>query len=182
MTKPRKRKQTTTTTEETAWIRGLYQEFTDQVTRYHGFTNRLHELEARIELTEKLLCLTREQFRDEVAKAETAAPGDWEKVFNSVRFVGVRLVDACLTLLQERKKLTSQQLLKGLNIGMFRFRSNAPLREIHAALLRQRRVKKEDDTWMWVGGPEAITMRPPITKGVTMPPVEDSSEAGTDAA
>lgn len=141
-----------TTVESTYFLRGLWTEFHDQVHKYGDLTATLREMEARVELAEKTLCLTRDHLAMTVEKTECAVPNDWGKVFNSVRFVGVRLTDACITLLREHKRLTQTELLENLNSGMFRFRTNAPLREIHAALLRQRQnVKREGDTWIWTG-------------------------------
>jgi len=100
-------------------------------------------------------------------------------MFDEVRFVGVRLVDACHALLQERNKMTTAELLKELNAGMYRFRTNSPLREIHAALLKQRRAKKVGDQWIWVGGGEQIPMRlrvQPVTTTVDV--TEEAKKAG----
>ena len=71
-----------------------------------------------------------------------------------VRFVGMRLVDACVTVLQEHRKLTPVKLLDAINEGTFRFRTNAPLREIHAALLRHPHVKREGNYYLWSGPKE----------------------------
>ena len=77
-----------------------------------------------------------------------------QTVFNKIRFVGVRLADACQALLQEKKKLTPEQLLSALNDGMYRFRTNSPLREIHAALLKQTWADKVGAAYVWKGGTE----------------------------
>jgi hypothetical protein len=152
---------TVATHEAQSWIDGLFQEFSRHVDRYNELTGLQLSLQARLELSEKTLCLTRDHLASAIAQAGAAgAPCNWKPLFNEVRFVGVRLVDACTTLLQEQKKLTSEQILKGLNAGMFRFRTNSPLREIHAALIQQRRrTKKVGDTYVWLGGEEQIPMR-----------------------
>jgi len=79
------------------------------------------------------------------------------------RFVGMRLADACLALLREHKRLTHTEMLNALNIGMFRFKTNAPAREIHGAMLRQPYVKRTSDGWIW-NGPDDIeaTVPPPL--------------------
>jgi hypothetical protein len=142
------------TTEATAFLGGLFSEFKQQTEKYHHLTAQLLSLEAQIELAEKTLCLTRDHFAMTINKTEGAVPNDWEKELHKVRFVGVRLADACKLLLQEKKKLTPDQFLDGLNDGMFRFRTNSPLREIHAALLRQSFAEKRDSAYVWVGKPE----------------------------
>ncbi len=142
------------TTEATAYLGGLFGEFQEQTQKYHSLTAQLLSLEAQIELAEKTLCLMRDHLAMAIEKTEGAVPNDWEKVLHKVRFVGVRLADACNVLLQEKKRLTSEQLLHELNNGMYRFRTNAPLREIHAALLKQSFVEKRGSMYFWIGKPE----------------------------
>ena len=142
------------TMEATAFIRGLFHEFQEQTQKYQNLTAQLFSLEGQIELVEKTLCLTRDHLAMTINNAESVVPNDWDKVFHKVRFVGVRLADACKVLLQEKQKLTPEQLLQGLNGGMFRFRTNSPLREIHAALLRQSFAKKAGAAYEWLGESE----------------------------
>jgi hypothetical protein len=149
--KARTERKVVPTSASDAFLRGLHGEFVEQVNRYHGLTAHLLELEARVELAEKQLCLTRDHFKMVIEKTEGAIPHDWETVLKQVRFVGVRIADACVALLSERKKMTPVELLDALNRGMFRFRTNTPLREIHAALLRQQHVKRIGDVWIWEG-------------------------------
>ncbi len=169
------------TLEATSWLEGLAVEFQEQVKRHSALTKQLLQLDARITMSEKALCAMRDQLQLGIAESDSVLPRDWEPTIQSVRFVGVRLVDACLTLLQERKRLTPQELILGLNAGMFRFRTNSPLREIHAALLKQRMARKLGGAWVWVGGREVISMRSDLS-GATTQPVEDSSDADTGAA
>ena len=144
----------TTTIEADSYLQGLHKEFNDQVNKYQQLTRELLSLEARVELAEKTLCLTRDHLTMAIANTECAAPRDWNKTLRMVRFAGVRLADACISLLQEHKKLTQGELLDALNLGSFRFRTNSPLREIHAALLRHPFVKKTGQTWIWTGTDE----------------------------
>ena len=166
------------TLEATSWLEGLGVELQEQVKRHSVLTKQLLQFEARIAMSEKVLCAMRDQLQLGIAESDSALPKDWQPTIKSVKFVGVRLVDACLTLLQERKKLTPQELILGLNAGMFRFRTNSPLREIHAALLRQAMAKKVGGAWVWVGGRKVISMRSDVSKA-TIQPVEDSSDAAT---
>ena len=139
------------TTESTAFLSGLYQEFLEQSRRYHDMNAHLLEMTAKVELAEKQICLTRDHLLMVAQRTEGAIPQDWNKTLQSVRFVGVRLADACVALLRERRKLKHQELLDALNLGMYRFRTNTPFREIHGALLRQRQVKRTDEGWEWIG-------------------------------
>src|SRR2546425_984880 len=99
------------TTESTAYLRGLYAEFETQVVRYHELTAHMRELEARVELAEKTLSLTRDHLAAMIDKTEFAAPKDWAKTLNTVRYVGVRLMDACVGLLRTQGKLTLQEMV-----------------------------------------------------------------------
>jgi hypothetical protein len=176
------------TMEATAFVRGLFREFQEQTQKYHSLTAQLFALEGQIELVEKTLCLTRDHLAMTIRNTESAAPHDWDKVFHKVRFVGVRLADACKVLLQEKQKLTPEGLLAGLNEGMFRFRTNSPQREIHAALLRQSFAKKVGGAYEWLGEAEQQmplrmrAMRPrtidqtPLREGTTYSAVKGGSE------
>lgn len=143
------------TTEVDAFLRGLFTEFSEQVCKYHHLTGQLLELEARVELTEKNLRVTRDHFALAVERAAAATlPKDWTAIFQSVEFVGMRLADACVKLLKEKKRMTPDELLHDLNVGMFRFRTNTPLREIHAALLRHPSAHRDEQHWTWTGTDE----------------------------
>lgn len=143
------------TTEAVSWVGGLFTEYSEQLSRYHELTAHLMSLQARIELVEKNLCVTRDHLALTIEKSEEPMPEDWRNALNRARFVGMRLADACLGLLKERKRLTHTEMLNALNLGMFRFRTNAPAREIHGALLRQPYVKRTLDGWMW-NGPDIV--------------------------
>ncbi len=104
---------------------------TAQVKRYSDLTSHLLDMQARIELAEKTLCLTRDHLAMTITQTDSATPQDWEQHLREVRFVGVRLADACMVLLKEKKALTPQEILIGLNRGMFRFRTNSPLAKKH---------------------------------------------------
>lgn len=157
--------------EAEAYLQGMFQELNRQRHQYLELTRMLRNIEARIELAEKTLSLTRDHVMLTVAETDSALPRDISAVMRGVRFVGVRLVDACMSLLQECKKMTAEKLLMELNEGMFRFRTNSPQREIHAAMLRQSFAKKEGEYWIWIGKTEqqiAMRLRPsdrPATGG-----------------
>jgi hypothetical protein len=166
------------THESTAFLSGLFNELHQQMHKYNSLTGNLLSLEARIELAEKTLCLTRDHFAMTVARTQDALRKDWSTVLKSVRFVGVRLADACAKALQENTKMTPEQLLRELNDGMFRFRTNSPLREIHAALMRHPHVKKSGGSYVWVAPPmeEQLPMRLRVMEReiVRVDPVKDT--------
>lgn len=167
------------THESTMFLNGLFEELAEQKNKYCALTGHLLALEARIELAEKTLCLTRDHFAMTVAKTQDAMPQDWNRVLSGVRYVGVRLADACSQSLQEHKKMTPEELLRDLNNGMFRFRTNSPLREIHAALLRHPHVKREKGNYTWVAPPNAeqITMRLKVSQREWVVPEQKEVEA-----
>jgi hypothetical protein len=147
------------TTEVDSYLSGLFKEFFDQLKRYSELTNELMSLEARIELSEKTVCLTRDHLAMAIENSDSRMPQDWEKTLSLARFVGSRLVDACQVLLREHKRMHPEELRDQLNIGMFRFRTSAPLREIHAGLLRQSFAVKTDGVWVWSGEQEPLPLR-----------------------
>ena len=149
-------------TESSSYLGGLFQELHEQTNKYQRLTQELLNLEARVALAEKTVCLTRDHMSLEIEQSDSSAPNDWAAILNKFRFVGIRLADACMAILKENRKMTPQEILVELNKGMYRFRTSSPLREIHAALLRQSLVTKEDQYWVWTGGEEeqAVTLRP----------------------
>ncbi len=154
MPKPKKPPKDLITAEATSYLDGLFHEFHKQTHQYREITKELLSLEARIELAEKTLCLTRDHLEMAIGRSDSATPREWDKVLRGVRFVGVRLADACRVILQEHKKLTLEEILSGLNQGMYRFRTSSPLREIHAALLSPSFAKKEGRHYIWIGQQE----------------------------
>jgi|HubBroStandDraft_1064217.scaffolds.fasta_scaffold43132_3 hypothetical protein len=170
----------THTRESTAYLKGLFGAFSEQVTSYNNQTDKLLQIEACIELSEKQLVLARDHLAMTIERTQGAVPHDWEEILRSVRFVGVRLADACAVLLQEsnNKKLTPEELLDQLNNGMFRFRTNAPLREIHAALLKQSSVKRSGAYWIWLGQNEQLPLRLRVVKASRPTTIEGEKIAG----
>ena len=135
--------------EEVAFFQGLYQEFLSEKHRYHQLVGALMEAQGRVQLAEGRLRLTRDHMINRFKRAPLLAPKGWEKEFLDVRFVGVRAAEACLAVLAEEGHASTNQLVDTLNHGGFRFRSNAPAREVHAALIRQADAKKEGEEWVY---------------------------------
>ena len=150
---PKPKKHVRNTLESAAYLGGLFTDFSQQMSRYKDLTGHAMSLEARLVLAEKTLVLT----RDHLKMALDASEGcedlwkNYQQEAAKVRFVGMRLIDACEQVMAENKKLTPEQLLDKINNGTFRFRTNAPLREIHAALLRHPHIKRIDDFYIWSG-------------------------------
>lgn len=153
----------TITLESGAYLEGLFKDFGEQVERYKGLTGHAMEIEARLQLAEKTLSLTREHL--EMALKTTEGCEKRFKQFQEeswgVRFVGMRLTDVCTAVLKEHNKITPAKLLDAINEGTFRFRSNSPLREIHAALLRHPHVKREGAYYIW-NAPREEQIRMPL--------------------
>lgn len=138
--------------ETAAYFSGLYEEVHDQYQRYQTLTKELMALESRIELAERQMALTRDYLAMIVAKIPGSVPEEIEGHMKAVRFVGVRLADACLQLLQEKREMTVDELVTALGSGMYRFRTSVPTREIWAALMRQsKKITKEGDKIKWKG-------------------------------
>jgi len=170
----------TETLEASAFLSGLFTHFEAQRCSYNDLIVDLRRVEARIELEEKTLALTREHLQMAMADTEgTVIPLIWRDALKSVRFVGVRLADACVAVLQERKRLTQEELTDELNRGNFRFRTNSPFREIHAALLKNPQIERDGQTYIWTAPREKqITMRLRTVAMVSKPngekPMEDA--------
>jgi hypothetical protein len=181
MPRPKKPPKDTETAEASAYLSGLFREFHEQTHKYHSLTGQLLSLEAQIELVEKTLCLTRDHLAMMIGKTDSATPRDWNEVLRGVRFVGVRLADACKVLLQEHQRLTPKEIVGGLNLGMFRFRTSSPLREIHAALLRQSFAERSGESYVWVGTTEhQLPLRMRVVKGAMLTQ-RPGAEAGSKA-
>lgn len=175
------------TTEVNGYLVGLYGEFAMQVNYYNEVTGALAQAEARVDLAEKHLRTTRDHMEMVLSRCkDQTIPPDWSRTFQAVRFVGMRLADACNILLRENRQMTPHELLNQLNLGTFRFRTSTPLREIHAALLRQPFVERKDNTWVWTGTGDQITMpfRPTGISAVAtnVPPENEVKQGEAKAA
>ena len=162
------------TLETNAYLAGLVQDLQENFNKVIQLTAHLRQTEARMELAEKHLCLTRDHLALAIAEAEDFSPSDWEGLFEKTRFVGVRLADACAVILQDRKKLVPEELLRALNHGNYRFRTSAPLREIHAALIKHPHVERDQEgNYVWTAPrEEQLPMRLRIERVATaiLPP------------
>jgi hypothetical protein len=167
----------TTTLESSAYLDGLFHDFDEQLKRYQFLSHHHMELEARLDLAEKTLCLTRDHLEMALKTTEgNSADGlrQFREKSARVRFVGMRLTDACAAVLKEHKKITPEKLLNAVNEGTFRFRTNAPLREIHAALLRHPHVERIGDHYVWTAPKEEqIVMALPRTKRPAAVPADE---------
>ena len=135
--------------EEVSYVRGVYKAFQKQVGEYTALIRELLELQGRIGLIEKQVKVSRDHLCMVIEQTGGVAPEDWDDTLNSVRFVNMRLAEACMSLLEQNKVMTTTQLITALNHGMYRWRTNTPLREVNAALLRQKDVTRQDDKWIY---------------------------------
>lgn len=154
----------TITLESGAYLDGLFRDFAEQVSRYKHLTAGVMQFEARLGLAEKTLCLTRDHL--EMALRDTEGSESrlhqFQKDAANVQFVGMRLTDACTVILREHKKMSPEKLLDAINEGTFRFRTNSPLREIHAALLRHPNIERHGASYVWTG-PKEEQSRPQLS-------------------
>jgi hypothetical protein len=146
------------TAERRAFVRGLFNELSEQLKRYLNLGTQLAALQGQMMIVERNLQLTRDLLQAELSQTDEEVPQDWQKVLRKVRFVSARLGDACVEILREHNRLTTQEILDHLNWGQFRFRTGTPLREVNAALLRQSHVQKKNDRWTYIA-PDIASMR-----------------------
>lgn len=137
------------TMERRAFVNGLFKELDGLLSRYYELTKKLHEITGQVEIIENALQLSRDHLYSAMAQTNEEAPSDWQDILHRVRFVGLRTADACLIVLKERGKVTTDELLSELNEGMFRFNTPYPLREINAAMLRHPHVERDGDNWTY---------------------------------
>jgi hypothetical protein len=153
---PKKEIPDTTTLESSAYLEGLFQDFDQQMIRYRSLTANLMGLEARLDLAEKTLTLTRDHLK--IALQDTEGSRNYHERFlrqsAQVRFIGMRLSDACEQVMAEHKKMTTEKLLDAINEGTFRFRTKSPLREIHAALMKHPHIRRVGNYYIWAGPKE----------------------------
>jgi hypothetical protein len=143
------------TNESSSYLDGLHLEYEKQMMNYIDAVTKQMQAQARVELAEKTLVLTRDHFAMAVRNTEGGRPrAIWNETLAQARFVGARLSEASVELLKEHQRLTLEHLLVLLNNGQYRFRTNTPLREIHAALLKQPGVERQGDELVWIGGTE----------------------------
>ncbi len=137
------------TLERRAFVEGLFHELDEQLRRYSGLIDKLFQLEARVQVNERTLKATRDHLLAALNDVGEEVPDNWESVLCRVRFLGMRLADACVEILKERGSVTMEELREELDNGMFRFNTPTPMREINAALLRQQHVRREGDRWVY---------------------------------
>src|SRR5882762_10031357 len=100
----KKRIPDTTTLESSAYLEGLFDDFEQQMNRYKSLTAHLMGLEARLDLAEKTLSLTRDHLKialqDMEGNRRQYTPR-FTRESAKVRFLGMRLIDACEQVMAE---------------------------------------------------------------------------------
>lgn len=137
------------TWERESFVNGLFGELNEQTLRFLELVGKRADIQARIDIVERNLRATRDHLKAVLSTTNEEVPKNWENVLQRIRFVGVRLGDACLTILEEKGSATSHELIAELNDGQFRFRSGSPLREVTAAMLRQPLVARKGERWIY---------------------------------
>lgn len=153
----------TKTLERASFVRGQFTELRHHFEHYQALAAELLELEGRAELCERTLMSSRDHLIESMAQSQMSGedvPDEWQEVLAQIRFVGARLGDACMTILRERGTLTTDELMKALNDGEYRFRTPTPRKEIHAAMMRQPNVNRVDDTWVYEAPAEDDLIKP----------------------
>ena len=147
------------TLEVDGYLSGIFHELADLAKKYADLTTQDAAVKARMDRTEDHLRATRDHLVMAIKDAvDETVPGNWSDVLRTVEFVGMRLADACVVLLRAQKRMPPDKLLIDLNKGMFRFRSNTPLREIHATLLRHPMIERVEGDWVWTGDQPSLPM------------------------
>lgn len=145
---------TRVTTEELGFLKGLYSDFLEQKERYGHLVEQMQGLKAKVGLAERQLRYARDYLDAKIRQSKSGlAPPDWEEELKSVRFVGARLADACLTVLAESETghMTTEEIEDAVNDGCYRFHTAYPAREISAALLKQTEVRRDGNAWIYQG-------------------------------
>ena len=114
--------------EEVAYVQGVYKAFRKQVNEYAVLIEQLLELQGKVVLAEKQVKVARDHLCMVIERTGGVAPKDWDTTLASVRFVNMRLAEACLALLEENRVMTTKQLIRALDHGMYRWRTNTPIR------------------------------------------------------
>ena len=104
-------------------------------------------LERRIARGERRLAAAGEHLLAVLEADGIDAPAGWRDALLRARMAGASAGKACAIMLQEHGPLTTAGLKTMLERAGFRFRGATPLREIHAALIRNSRVRRDGDRW-----------------------------------
>lgn len=141
--------------ERIGFVDGLLGELRELAHEHVARVQELAELEARIEIGERNLIATRDYINSVLSSSDEALPEGWLELIRSLEFLGMRLGDAAVEVLRRNSDaMSAGEIEAALNNGQFRFRTGSPRREIHAALLRQPKVDRVGDKWLYVSDEE----------------------------
>lgn len=136
--------------ERVGFVGGLFNALQDLLHTHTHIVLELGEIQGRFDISERNLRATRDHLLATVESSGEHVPKDWRKVIDQVRFLGARLGDAAIEVLKnEDDPCTLSEIHDVLNNGGFHFRTGTPLREIHAALIRQPGAKRDPETDTW---------------------------------
>ncbi len=140
----------TGTLERHRFVEGLFDELESLIHRHLQLVGELSDVMGRLEVIERAVQLSRDHLLATLEQTDEELPRNWRKVLDQVRFVGMGTAAACLTVLQEHNKLSSDELIDALNEGNYRFRTPYPMREINAALMRHPNVRRDEEgNWVY---------------------------------
>lgn len=147
------------TLERQNYLEGLQIELANQFGRYNELLIEYSRLLGQLEVAERGVVLSRDHLLASIDCRDMengdVCPQCMPELVGSIRFTGTRVAEAALTVLRENGTLDSDEMVAALNAGGFRFRTPTPMRELHAALLQQRRlVKRVGDQWTYIGKEE----------------------------
>jgi hypothetical protein len=114
----------------------------------------LERARSQYEFAERRLVLAKERFYLELRahpepQSEGLLPRDLDEVISSVQYMGDSIKSACKWVLGAWMAASSEEIADRLEEGGFQFKSDVPVREVHAALMKQPWAKKNQATGMW---------------------------------
>ena len=123
-------------------------ELRERAERYAAAAAEAERLERRIAQGERRLAAAGEHLLSALEADGAEAPAAWRSALLRARMAGASAGEACAILLAEHGPLTTSGLRTELERAGFRFRGATPLREIHAALIRNSRVRRDGARWV----------------------------------
>jgi hypothetical protein len=114
----------------------------------------LEKAKSEYDFAERRLVLANERYRVEHLAhpdplSEGVIPLELSHVLETVQYLGFSLKAACRWVLEGFGAASAEEIADRLEEGGFQFKSDVPVREVHAALLKQPWAKKNQETGMW---------------------------------
>ena len=129
-------------------IGGMFAELRERAERHAAAAAEAERLERVVAHGERRLAAAGEHLLAVLEAEGMEAPAGWRDALLRARMAGASAGEACAILLEEHGPATAAGLKTMLERAGFRFRGAAPLREIHAALIRNSRVRRDGGLWV----------------------------------